>query len=166
MTIDIAKRIGWFAALALLQALLFNRIHLFGVATPLVYLHLILILPQRTSRNAHLLWGFLLGLTVDIFSDTPGMHAAATKLVAFLRPQLHALYMPRDASTETRPSSRGMGFTPYARYAATTVLVHHALFFLLEVFSFAHLGIILAEVFASSLLTIATLLALDSITKK
>lgn len=48
------------------------------------------------SRNALMLWAFFLGLAVDVFSDTPGMNAAATVLLAFLRPTFLRLFVPRD----------------------------------------------------------------------
>ena len=43
-----------------------------------------------------MLWAFFFGLTIDVFSDTPGMNAAATVLLAFLRPSLLRLFTPRD----------------------------------------------------------------------
>ena len=72
--------------MVLLQVLILNNVHIAGYATPFLYIYLILKFESDTPRNALMLWAFFLGLAVDVFSDTPGMNAAATVLLAFLRP--------------------------------------------------------------------------------
>ena len=79
---------GWFVGLVLLQTLVLNQMHIGGYATPFFYIYLILKMHTRMGRNALMLWGFLLGLTVDVFSDTLGMNAAAATCLAFWRTPL------------------------------------------------------------------------------
>ena len=74
------SRLGWFVFLLMLQVFVFNHIHLFGYATPLPYIYFLLILPGNTSRWVYVLTGFALGLLTDLFTNTPGMAAAATCL--------------------------------------------------------------------------------------
>ena len=71
------SRIVWFVMLLLLQALVFNHVHIFGYATPMPYIYFLLILPSVTPRWLYVLLGFLLGLSVDLFTNTPGMAAGA-----------------------------------------------------------------------------------------
>lgn len=78
MAIVFFKRLGWFWLLVFIQVLVLNHVHLMGYAMPFLYVYLILVLNINVSRNILLLWGFFLGLAVDIFSNTPGMNAAAT----------------------------------------------------------------------------------------
>ena len=82
MVLNYLHKIGWFIGLVLLQVLILNNVHIAGYATPFLYIYLILKFESETPRNALMLWAFFLGLTVDIFSDTPGMNAAATVALA------------------------------------------------------------------------------------
>ena len=96
MIINYLHKIGWFIGLVLLQVLILNNVHIAGYATPFLYIYLILKFESDVPRNALMLWAFFLGLAVDVFSDTPGMNAAATVLLAFLRPTFLRLFVPRD----------------------------------------------------------------------
>ena len=97
-------RMGWFVGLVLLQVLILNNVHIAGYATPFLYVYFILKFASGTSRNELMLWAFFLGLTVDIFSDTPGMNAAATVFLAFVRPTFLRLFTPRDTLDSIIPS--------------------------------------------------------------
>ena len=81
-TISFFKRLLSLVLLVLLQVLMLNRINLFGYVTPILYIMMILKLDSGMSRGSILLWGFFIGLSVDIFSNTLGMHAAAATLLA------------------------------------------------------------------------------------
>src|SRR5690554_1934845 len=75
-----------FLMLALAQVLIFNQIHFGGYITPFVYILFIMLLPLHSPRYLLMISGFLLGLTIDVFSNTLGMHAAATVFIAYVRP--------------------------------------------------------------------------------
>ena len=78
----------WTLVLVLLQVLLFNNIELAGLINPYFYVYIILIMPLSLNVSIQLLIAFFAGLIIDVFSNTWGMHAAATTLVAFIRPYL------------------------------------------------------------------------------
>ncbi|MCB0756525.1 MAG: rod shape-determining protein MreD, partial [Flavobacteriales bacterium] len=73
MTTDSLKYLWQFGLLCLLQVLIFNHLNLGGYINPFPYIYLILILPISMGRIQLLLIGFLLGLTIDVFSDTGGL---------------------------------------------------------------------------------------------
>lgn len=150
----------------LLQVLILNNMHIVGYATPFLYVYLILKFESETSRNALMLWAFFLGLAIDVFSDTPGMNAAATVFLAFLRPVLLRLFTPRDAVESFVPAVRAMGISPFLKYLSFSVLVHHAVLLSIEFFSFAHLGTLLLRILSSSVLTVACVMAVEGIRKK
>ncbi len=77
------------------------------------------------SRNVQLLWGCFLGLAVDIFSNAPGMNAAATTFLAFVRPWLLTLLVPRDCAEDMEPGIKTMGISPFVKYVLAAVLLHH-----------------------------------------
>ncbi len=166
MGVNYLYKAGWFVGLVLLQALILNNVHIAGFATPFLYIYLILKLDSDTSRNAIMLCAFCIGLAVDIFSDTPGMNAAAAVLLAFLRPVFLNLFVPRDVLEGIVPSIRTMGFAAFLKYLLACVLVHHSLLFTLEFFSLAHVGDILLKIVASTVLTSVCVLALEGIVKK
>ncbi len=74
-----------FILLVLLQVLVLNNIQFMGYINPYLYILFILSLPYQTPKWFVLLLGFRLGLTIDVCSNTMGMHAFATVFVAFLR---------------------------------------------------------------------------------
>ena len=162
----ILSRMVWFVGLVLLQALVFNHICLFGLATPFVYVYFLLVLDRDTDINALMLMAFLLGLSVDVFCNTPGVNAGASVFVAFMRPKLLRLFSPRDEYDNFEPGIYTLGIWGFVRYALVVVLLHHMVLYFLEYFSFAHFGGLLLRVVCSALLTMMLLLALEFVRHK
>ena len=111
----ILSRIGWFLLLLLLQVLVFNHIHIMGYATPMPYVYFLLILPSDTPRWLYILLGFLLGVLIDIFGNTPGMAAATMTAIGLITPLLFNLFGPRDRDKDDNilPSMRTMERWPF-----------------------------------------------------
>lgn len=166
MTITYLHKAGWLVALVLLQALILNNLHIGGYATPFLYIYLILKFEADVPQNRLMLWAFFLGMIVDIFSDTPGLNAASTVLLAFIRPTLLRLFVPRDLQDTFIPSIRSMGIASFLKYAITAILVHHAVLLLLEAFSFVHLPALLLRIASSSIFTMLCVLATEMLLQK
>jgi rod shape-determining protein MreD len=166
MAIVFFKRLGWFWLLVFIQVLVLNHVHLMGYAMPFLYVYLILTLNVNVSRNILLLWGFFLGLAVDIFSNTPGMNAAATTFLAFMRPSLLTLFTPRDCAEDMEPGIKSMGFWLFFRYVLVGVALHHTVLLTIESFSFFDLGFLSLEILSSTLLTTFCVMAIEGICKK
>lgn len=127
-----------FILLCLLQVLIFNNLNLGGYVNPFPYIYLILMLPISMGRIPVLLVGFFLGLTVDVFSNTGGMHAAATTLIAFYRPLYIKAQSPREGYELTAvPGIKQFGIMWFIPYALLLVVMHHSVLFLLEAFRFS-----------------------------
>lgn len=163
MIITYIHRIGWFVGLVLLQVLILNNVHIAGYATPFLYIYFILKFSSGTSRNELMLWAFFFGLTIDVFADTPGMNAAATVLLAFVRPTFLRLFTPRDTLDSIIPSIRTMGFSSFLKFAVTSVFVHHLFLLGIEFFSFAGMPLMLLRVVACTLLTVTCIMAIEGI---
>ncbi len=126
-----------FAVLVFLQVFLLNNIQLSGFINPYLYVLFILLLPFETARWFLLFAAFTLGLTIDIFSKTPGLHSSATVLMAFLRPYVLNYLAPRggyDPGTYPRVYYYGPGW--FFKYASVLIFIHHLFLFYLEVFHF------------------------------
>lgn len=163
MIITYLHRIGWFVGLVLLQVLILNNVHIGGYATPFLYVYFILKFASGTSRNELMLWGFAIGLAVDVFSNTPGMNAAATTLLAFVRPLFLRLFTPRDLLDSIVPSFNTMGTSPFLKYMVLSVFVHHLVLLSIEFFSFTSLPLLLLRVAACTLLTVVCIMAIEGI---
>ncbi len=155
-----------FVIVVLLQVIIGNNIHLFGVAIPFFYIYFILRLPLSLSVNWVMTLAFVLGLTIDIFSNTPGMNALACVVLAALRKPVLNLYTPRGEDyAEAVPSIRSFGMSLYVRYALTLSLCFCAALFLVESLSLLNIGRLIARVAASTALTFLVILGMDSLTK-
>ena len=160
------SRIAWFVGLVLVQVLLLNNICLFGLATPFVYIYFLLAVDKDVDRNMLMLIAFLLGLSVDVFSNTPGVNAGASVLIAFMRPGLLRLFSPRDEYENFEPGIYTLGPWVFMRYALVTALLHHMVLFFLEAFSFVNLGYLSLRVLCSALLTTALVMAIEFVRHK
>lgn len=153
-----------FVTVVLAQVLICNHIVLFGLAVPIVFIYFIIRLPMSMSTNWLLTLSFLLGFTVDIFSDTPGVNALACTLLAIAkRPALYA-YIPRDDRTkDIIPSLSTLGPGVYAKYLITMVGIFCLLAFSIEYFNFASVKDIAIMAASSTLLSFVLLIGIDSL---
>jgi hypothetical protein len=136
---DLLKNIIRFAVFILVQVHVLNKIpHLHQFITPYIYYLFILWLPFSVSRMGLLFVGFLTGMTLDYFTNTPGLHACACVLVAYLRPFIINVLAPKDTTgfNYREPSPKAMGWTPYMVYVFILTLFHHSYLVLLEWLSF------------------------------
>jgi len=143
-----------FALYAGVHVLLISRLVLFDLGWCFLYLGFLLFLPLGTPVVAQLLLSFGMGLTMDIFYDTGGLHAAAAVLLGFLRPWVLRLLTPRDGyDSADAVNVHQMGWQWFSVYLSLLVLVHHTAFFLLELGSFRHFGLTLGKLLTSALFT-------------
>ncbi len=163
MITDTLYKIFWFIGLVLLQVLILNHIHILGIATPFLYIYFIIKLSSGVSRNVVMLWAFLLGIIIDIFSNTPGMNAAACVFLAFVRPTLLRLFTPRDLLDSIVPSLKSLGFSSFFKYTIVCVVVQLTVLLTIEFFSFSSLWMLLLRIIACSVLTIACILAVEGV---
>ena len=161
MSSDIFKRAGLFIAFALAQALVLGRIHLFHCATPLLYVYFVTMFPRNYPKWGVLTWGFMMGLLVDIFSNTPGVAAASLTVIAAIQPYFFSLFVSRDAAEQMEPSLVSIGPTKYSYYIVTLVVLYCLLFYTLEMFSFSNHFEWLKCVVGSSLITLALIFTFE-----
>lgn len=163
--ITIFKEILLFAILALLQVLLFSRISLFGWAVPILYIYFLIKLPYGRNKFYVIISGFLLGLVIDIFLNTPGMNAAATTIVATMRSVMLNLFYPKNEYEEFVPGIH-TSTAAFIKLTITMVLMHQILLFFIEAFTLFNFTITFIRIGASSLLTIVLILAMDTLSIK
>lgn len=155
-----------FVLLVLVQVLILNNIQFLGYINPYIYILFIFSLPYRTPQWLILSFAFILGLTIDIFSNTLGMHSFATVLMAFTRNGVIQLFISFEKEENPIPSFRTFGINAYLKFVIVMVLIHHTALFLLEAFSFSNFFFIFKKILLSSIMSIVLILGIQSFKKK
>lgn len=148
--------------LVLLQVLIFNNIQFSGYVNPYVYIMFIMLLPVEIPAWLLMILSFGIGMLIDVFSGTPGMHASASVLAGLIRPFVLRSISPRDGyEPGTHPSMLVYGFRWFLLYTVVMVLVHHTALFYIEVFRFTDFFRTLLRVLLSSFFTILFVLIIE-----
>ena len=159
---DIIVQLFRFVLYAGVYVLLIWKLTLFDLGWCFLYLGFLLFLPLRTPIVVQLLLSFGMGLTMDIFFNTGGLHAAAAVLLGFLRPWVLRILTPRDGyDSGDTVNVHQMGWQWFGVYLLLLVLLHHAAFFVLELGSCRHFGTTLAKSLVSALFTSVALLIIQ-----
>lgn|SRR5690554_4943448 len=143
-----------FVVLVLAQVLVLNQVQLGGYINPYIYVLFILLLPVSTPRYLLLILGFLIGLAVDIFANSLGIHAAATVFIAFVRPYIIRSISNREEDRNDYPGLHQNKFTWFLSYAFLMVFFHHFFLFFLEYFTFSHFFSTFLKIILSSVFTV------------
>ena len=147
-----------FIILVLLQVLVLNKVNLFGYLNPMVYIVWVFLFPIRKNKTVFLLLSFILGLTIDFFSDSGGIHTAATLFIAFYRLSILKLILRKSDFDYLLFNLRSISFGKAFFYIAISTLIHHTIVFSLEYFSFNEYTAIIYNTLLTSFFTILIIL--------
>lgn len=140
-----------FVALILFQVFVVNHIRLGGYVHPYVYVIFVMLLPINIPNWQLLLSGFGIGLAVDLFCGTPGLHAGATTFMAFCRPFILDLLSGHQKYENVQsPNLNQLDGIWFVKYTSCMVLVHHLFLFVAESFSFKLFGQVLLRILISA----------------
>ena len=156
-------RIEWFIGLVLIQVLVLNQLHVGGYATPFLYIYFILKFNSKIGRNSLMIWSFLLGFTVDVFGNTPGMNAAACTCLAFFRNSLLRLVTLRDLDEAFRPGIKSLGVAVFFRYVLLASTLFCTLLLLIDTFSFFNLSVLFLKIVTSVVSTMVCIFCVESL---
>lgn len=161
----LSRGIGYiirFALLAFAQVMILNNVHLNGLFNPYIYPLFILLLPFETPPWLVLIIGFCCGMVIDLYSISLGLHAAATTVVAFLRPYMIKLLRPAAGyQPEDKPTIASMGFLWFIVYATVLIFMHHLVFFMIETLSFNQFLFVLSKIAVSTSVSLALIITLQ-----
>lgn len=164
--LSVIQNIFLFIILVLIQVLALNNIQFLGFINPYIYILFIISLPVKLKRWVTLLLAFILGLTIDTFSNTLGMHTFATVLIAYFRDGIIRLFTSIEEGSNPVPSFHTFGVGAYIKYVVFMVLIHHTALFMLEAFSFDYFWLTGAKIILSSLVSVLLILGIRSFYKK
>lgn len=149
-----------------LQIFFLRNMVAFNYAFCFIYIAGVLLLPADTDRMYLLLIGFAIGFTVDVFSNTFGMHASATVLIAYLRPFLIHYQMKSRGAERAEVGIRAQGFGAFLGYIFPLILLHHAMLFFIEMNHFGMILYTLIRIGASTLFTTLLIILLELFSKR
>ncbi|HEY9534377.1 MAG TPA: rod shape-determining protein MreD [Mucilaginibacter sp.] len=159
MSRTIVVNILRFVALVFIQVFLLKNVSLYDLSTPYLYILFILLLPFETPNLVLFALSFILGLTIDAFYDTPGLHTTACVLLAFVRILFISITVQKEGfDNEPEPTLSIMGFRWFFTYTLILTLFHHFFLFILEVFRFSEIQYTLGRAVLSTIFTVFLIL--------
>ncbi len=153
----IIRNIIRFSLFILFQVYVLNKVPtLHQFVKPYIYFLFVLWLPFKINRFWLLIVSFLFGLIFDFFTATPGWHAAACVLIAYVRPFLLNILLPQESTeiTYAEPSFKSMGLTPYAVYLLLLTFIHHAYMVFIQWIQFGNFWFFLGKVTATTAISL------------
>ncbi len=154
-----------FIVLVLTQVLLLNHIDFLGYINPYIYILFIIVYPFTGNKSLLIFLSFLLGLTIDFFGDSGGIHAATSVFIAFIRPVILKYSFGISYEYNTIKLSNTDFFKQFI-YVGSMVVFHHIVLFSLEIFNISHIGLILKSTLFSSIFSIIIILSAITIFSK
>lgn len=157
-----------FFILVITQVTIFNNIDFLGYINPYIYILFIVYFPvKKDNRPLFIFLSFFIGLCIDFFSDSGGINATASLIIAYIRP----LFLRSTFGNAYDYQTLKVSQTPFAQqavYLALLILIHHLILFSLEIFSYVHILLILKKTLSSGIFTLILSLLLVSLfnTKK
>lgn len=162
----VLENIVWFIAMALLQVLVLSHVHILGYATPFFFIYFLLRYNSGVGRSTLMLWGFFLGLCVDIFCNTPGINAAAATLMAFVREPIVRLVTLKEMEENFAPSISSMGFSSYFKYVLICTLIFCCVVEMMETFSFFNWQQLGLRIISDLAITLVCIFCAEAIRRK
>ena len=143
-----------FLFIVLLQVLVLNNVLFLGYVNPYLYIIFLFLFPLKKDRFRFLFIAFLLGLSIDVFSDSGGIHAFSTLTIAYFRLFFVKVFFSKY---EVDYPFFDLSLEPFGKkfnYVATLTLIHHFILFSFANFSFNNFSQVLLNTLYSSVFTL------------
>ena len=142
-----------FVLLLAVQIIIFNNMNFLGYISPFPYLLFIILYPVNGNKSGLLIASFLLGLIMDMFSNSGGIHTTACLLLAYFRPFIFKFSF--GLSYEYQTVKLNDVLTPERfSFILLSVVIHHFTLFILEAFQFSFILDILLRTLLSTVFTL------------
>ena len=143
-----------FLILLLIQLTILDNVQLHSYMYINIYILIIYILPYRLRNATILFFGFFLGLFIDLANNTMGIHAAATTLIAYIRPRLLMLTSNREQIDDIQGKQKISDFGWFFKYILISTAVFNVVLILGEAFSIQNFLITLLRIICSTVASI------------
>jgi len=152
-----------FIGLVLVQVLIFKKIVIgedsFNYVSLIIYPLFLILLPLRTPHSVLVLLGFVIGILVDAFYDSYGVHASACVFIGFIRPIVLNILEPKGGYAQnSSPTKRRLGPSGFFIYAAIILFAHLFFYFSMEAFTWYYIGEIILKTVSSFLISMVIII--------
>lgn len=142
-----------FILLLAVQVVVFNNMNFYGYISPFPYILFIILYPVNGNRTALLTASFVMGILLDMFCNSGGIHATAALVLAFIRPLIFKFSF--GLSYEYQTVKLNDVLTPERfSFLLISIVIHHLILFFLEAFEFSFLLDVLLRTILSTLFTL------------
>jgi len=156
-----------FVGLLFLQVFILNHVNIFGHINPMVYIAWVFLYPVRKTRNLFLILSFLLGISVDFFSDSGGVNAFAITFIAYFRLPILMAVLRKSDLDYAQFNFKTLSFNRIILFISILTIIHHFIVFGLEYFNFGEFLNIISKTIVTSIFTILiSFLGITLFTKK
>jgi rod shape-determining protein MreD len=146
--------VGLFLFLLFLQVFVLNNILFFGYINPYLYITFVFLYPLKSNRIPFLFFSFFLGLLIDFFSDSGGVHAFSILLIAYLRLFFVRIYFRKGETDYSFFKLNSESFGKIFNYVVTLTVIHHFIYFSLANFNLENLSTVFLNTLFSSIFTL------------
>lgn len=143
-----------FFFLLFLQVFVLNNIHFLGYVNPYLYIAFVFFYPLKEKRFPFLFFSFLLGISVDFFSDSGGIHAFSTLTIAYIRLFFIRVFFRKLPADYLFFNLHSESFGKVFNYIVTLTVIHHLILFSFTNFSFQNISQVLLNTLFSSIFTL------------
>jgi hypothetical protein len=139
-----------FIVVVFLQVMLFSQLNIHPYINIYVYPMFILLLPFETPRWLQMLLGLLIGVAVDVYLGTLGMHASAGLMIGYFRQPILSLITPRGTEYEVTPNIFLQGISWFSLYTVIVVGIDLLWYFIIENWTFLNIGWLILKFIVST----------------
>ena len=157
------QHIARFIILVAIQVLVLNNVQISGYLNPYVYILFIMLLPPKLPKALVLILAFVMGFTIDIFSDSYGIHTAASVLLAYIRPSILSLVSVKGGEDLEDISIKQLNFGRFFTYSGILCLIHHFTLFYLEAFRLNEFFDTFVRALFSTVISLLLILMIESL---
>ena len=155
----------WIFIIAL-QVFVFNHLDISAYLTPQVFIILLIRLNLHMSNIMQVLIAFGLGLLIDFFMFTPGVHASASLwLMLFRMSFLSRQDIKEHAANKAEYTLKVIDFGPFAATVLTLVFVYHFYVFWIQSIGAIQWGNLLSTVVVSSLFSLVVIAIIEYVSQ-
>lgn len=164
---NVPKYIIQFVFLIFLQIIILDNVAFNGYINPYLYIYFIICLPFDTNKLFVMFLALMQGFIIDIFTQTIGMHMAASIFLAYVRPFILRLVSPREGyEFGLTPTIKDMGIVWFITYSGILIFLHHTFLFYVEAFKFTEFFSTLWRSILSSVFTLVLAVAAQYLSYK
>lgn len=148
----IINNIVRFIILLALQVTIFNNFNFLGYINPFPYILFIILYPVNSNKVSLLFSSFFLGIIMDLFLNSGGVHTTACLILAYSRRSIFKFSFGLSYEYQTVKINESLSSERFS-FIIISIILHHLILFVLEIFTLDFFWRIITRTLLSTLFT-------------